>query len=108
MKKLLPTAVVAAMLSNLSVAGEVGAPYPQLDSQRSAPVVVAIAETGASNRWTTEPYTNMITARQTAKLNAHVEGINAAITSDLDAYIAETIEQSISQVSTDRMLVTMQ
>ena len=94
--KTLALAFLTAIASSGVVASEVGASYPQLAGGNATNVAVAIAETGASTSWATKPFENMATAKQTRELNDRVEGINAQMNIELEALIAEKLEQSLS------------
>ena len=88
-------AIVAFALSSTSVfAGDVGAPSPKVNIAPTN-IAMAIAETGVSTNWATQPIGSNTKTRQIEEFNRHVEDINAKIQMDLEAKINEQIENQL-------------
>ena len=85
----------ALALSSAAVfAGDVGAPSPKVNIAPTN-IAVAIAETGVSTNWATQPIGSNSETRQIKEFNRHVEDINAKIQMDLEAKINEQIENQL-------------
>ncbi len=78
-----------------AVASEVGTQKPSNVETTEKAVELALTEKGASTTWTVEPIQFEATSHQTSELNARVEKMNAKISKELDAVIAEKLEQSL-------------
>lgn len=88
------TALVAA--SNGVVAGEVGAPYPQLAGSAATSIAAAIAETGASTRWATTP-SHSTEKMVNKELQMHVNKLNSKLADKINAAVEKNIEASLAQ-----------
>jgi len=91
---------VIALLLAVAVDGyasEVGAPNPQLASSATANLAVAIAETGASTSWATQPSKTLATKNQLKEFEMHVEGIDVKLNQELDAAISRKLEVLLEQ-----------
>ncbi len=85
-----------ALAAQGAMASEVGATNPKGAEQTGKTVELALADKGAGASWSVEPLTFQATAHQTAELNTAVEKMNAKVSTDLDARIAEKLAQSLS------------
>lgn len=89
--------LLAAIAADGVFASEVGAPYPQLASSATANLAVAIAETGASSSWATQPSEQLASDKQTEEFDRNVEGINAKMNQQLDALISHKIDALLAE-----------
>ena len=96
MKKFAALALFA-LASNSVLAGEVGAPYPQAVSIAPTNVAIAVAETGASSSWATQSFEDFATGNQIDELNKHVESLNVKMQKELEASIAEKLEEIVNR-----------
>ena len=74
------------------VASEVGAPYPQLASTATSDLAVAIAETGASTSWATQPNSLKASLKETKEFEMRVEGLDVKMNQDLEALISQKLD----------------
>ncbi|WP_096086687.1 hypothetical protein [Agaribacterium haliotis] len=81
--------------ANSVLAGEVGTPNPSSEV-KAEKVELALADKGAGTSWSVEPLKFQATAHQTAELNKRVDQMNAEISANLDALIAEKVEASLA------------
>ena len=95
MKHIAVTALFA-FASNIVLAGDVGAHYPQGVNIAPTSFAVAVAETGASTSWTTETFEALAKGDQTKEFNERVAEFNALMQKELEESIAKNFEHLIS------------
>lgn len=88
--------LLAAIGATSAFAGEVGAQDPQFARTSFTNMVVAIADTGVSTRWTSTPTDREASTAQIAQLQELNRKIDVQISENLEKRIAEKMELSLT------------
>jgi len=83
-----------ALTSFGATASEVGAPNLQ---EAKAELAFATQEAGASKSWAVEPIEAKATTHQITELNRQLDDINEKVSRNIDALIAEKLENTLNQ-----------
>lgn len=88
--------LLLALSSNVALAGEVGAPNPQLAGSAPSIWEVAIAETGTSISWAEVPFSsNKANAHQMAEVKSQIDSINQSMNTALKAALEDKLLRSL-------------
>lgn len=89
-------ALALALSSSVALAGEVGAPNPQLAVSVAPIWEVAVADTGASISWAEVPFnSSKVNAHQMAELKSQIDTINQSMNTVLKTAIDEKLLRSL-------------
>ena len=88
-----------AFASNIVLAGDVGAPYPQVLSVAPTNVAIAVAETGASTSWAIQPNEALVTENQSRESDERIERFNTQMIEEIQAYSSDRLSDRIKDVT---------